>query len=588
MKKSRQPYTPSKNMRKTDLSRFGLLLVSLVAINIIGQYLFTRFDLTAEKRFTLSEPTRELLKKLDDHVYFKIYLEGEFPAGFKRLRNETRELLDEFRAYNKLISYEFINPLEGVSPAERAEIIQGLAEKGLEATELQMRSSEGKEQKLIFPGALVMYRDQEMAVDLLENQLNTPPETVLNNSIQSLEFKLADVIRKLSVLQKPQIAFIAGHDELTESQTYDLAMTLKENYVVERIEINGQISALTRRSEPDANGQVRILPNFAAIIIAQPKKAFDEKDKFIIDQYIMYGGKVLWLIDPVLTSMDSLQSRESTVGVDLNLNLDDQLFKYGVRLNKSLILDINSASIPLRTGQVGGQAQIEFFRWPYFPLLNQASEHPVVRNINSLKADFVSPSDTVEVPWVKKTPLLKTSDYSKISGTPVLVSLTLLRENPDPQQYNRKGQTTAWLLEGQFQSLFANRIPPEIADSKEIGFLEQSRNTAMIVVADGDIARNQFHVPQGYPLPLGFDQYTRRTYGNKDFLLNAISYLADESGLVSIRSREVKNRMLDQTRLNRSKLMWQLVNTLVPVLMVVMLGATLALLRKRRYGTKMK
>ncbi len=572
--------------RNHDLSRFALLIVSLIAINIIGGFIFTRFDLTSEKRFTLSEPTRELLKKVDDHVFFKVYLEGEFPAGFKKLRRETKEMLDEFRAYNKLISYEFINPLEGVGPAERAEVIRGLAERGLSATELQMRSASGNEQKLIFPGALVMYHDKEIAIDLLENQLNASPETVLNNSVQNLEFKLADAIRRLSILQKPQLAFITGHAELSPQETFDLVKTLKQDYEVSEVEIDGQISILTRRSEPDANGNVRILPNYAAIIIAGPKQPFSEKDKFIIDQYIMYGGKVLWLIDPVLATMDSLQMNESTVGVDLPLNLDDQLFKYGIRLNKALVMDMNSASIPLRTGQISGQAQIEFFRWPYFPLLQPASTHPVVRNMNSLKADFVSPAVSVETVNVKKTPLLKTSDYSKVAGTPALISLAMLRENPDPRQYTSGSQNVAWLLEGEFESLFANRIPPEIADSKEIGFQEHSKKTAMIVVADGDIARNQFHVPQGYPLPLGFDQYTRRTYGNKDFMLNAISYLADETQLVSIRSRELKNRMLDPAKLKDNTIFWQILNIGLPLVFIAITGLTLIVVRRRKYAHK--
>ncbi len=582
MKKSRA----TKNIRKTELISFAMILAIILAVNVIGGFIFTRIDLTSEKRYTLSPATKDLLSDLDDYVYFKIYLEGEFPAGFKKLRKETKEMLDEFRAYNKFVAYEFINPLENVSNQERTETIKELAERGIEPTELQVRTTDGMEQKVIFPGALVMYRDMELPLDLLDNQINVAPENVLNNSIQNLEFKLADIIRKLSQLQKPQIAFITGHGELSESETYDIALTLKQNYMVERINLNGQIGSLTRRSEPDAAGNVRIVPNFAAIIIARPTLPFDEKDKFIIDQYVMYGGKVLWLIDPVLASMDSLQMNESTVGVDMPLGLDDQLFKYGVRFNKNLVLDLNSASIPLRTGQVGGQAQIEFFRWNYFPLLNQASNHPIVRNINSIKADFVSSVDTTSVDLVKKTPLLKTSDYSRLSGTPVLISLALLREKADERLYNRKGQDVAWLLEGQFSSLYTNRISPEIADNKEIGFLQQSEPTAMIVVADGDIIRNQFHVPQGYPLPLGFDQYTRRTFGNKDFILNAISYLADETGLVSIRSRELKNRLLDPQKVKDDKLFWQITNTVVPVLLVVIFGILLTVIRKRTYARK--
>lgn len=572
--------------KRSEWTNFIVIVAVLAAVNILGSFVFTRFDLTAEKRYTLSPATKALLSEVDDIVYFKIYLEGEFPAGFKMLRKETKEMLDEFRAYNKLIAYEFVNPLADVSNQERNEVIRSLAERGIEPTELQMRTADGTEQKMIFPGAHVMYRDTELPLDLLDNQINTAPETVLNNSVQNLEFKLADIIRKLSQLQKPQIAFITGHGELSEAETYDIIQTLKQHYQVELINPAGQISALTRRSEPDKQGAVRILPNFAAIIIARPTQAFDEKDKFIIDQYIMYGGKVLWLIDPIQASMDSLQMNESTVGVDYQLNLDDQLFKYGVKLNKNLVLDLNSASIPLRTGQVGGQAQIEFFRWNYFPLLNQASNHPLVRNLNSIKADFVSSVDTTSADLVKKTPLLKTSDYSRISGSPVLISLAMLREKPDERLYNRKGLTVGWLLEGQFSSLYANRISPEISDSREIGFRDASYPTAMIVVADGDLIRNQFHVPQGYPLPLGFDQYTRRTFGNKDFILNAISYLADESGLVSIRSRELKIRLLDQKKLQEGKMTWQLVNTGLPILLLLLTGIIYLQLRKRRYGRK--
>ncbi|HMM10653.1 MAG TPA: gliding motility-associated ABC transporter substrate-binding protein GldG [Bacteroidales bacterium] len=585
-KQSNNKLFKSKDIRRDNLLSFAILLAIIVVVNIISSYVFTRIDLTSEKRYTLAPATKELLRSVDDYVFFRVYLEGEFPAGFKKLRRETKEMLDEFRAYNKLIGYEFINPLATGNARETEETIKTLSDKGLRPTELQVRATDGAQQKIIFPGALVMYRDKELPLDLLDQQLNTPPEMVINNSVQNLEFKLADIIRKLSQLQKPALAFIEGHGELNEAEVHDLTQALLPNYRVDRITIDGRIYALTRRSDPDADGKVRILPNYEAIIIAKPNQPFDEKDKFIIDQYIMYGGKVLWLVDPVLASMDSLQMNESTVGVDLDLKLDDMFYKYGVRLNRNFVLDINSASIPLRTGQVGGQAQIEFFRWPYFPLLNQASNHPVVRNINSIKADFVSSIDTIAVENIRKTPLLKTSDYSRISLTPVLISLAMLRENPDPRMYNTPGQTTAYLLEGSFTSLFANRIPPEIADSREIGFRETSKPTAMIVVADGDIARNQFHVPRGYPLPLGFDQYTRRTYGNKDFMLNAISYLADDTRLISIRSREIKMRLLDMNKANANRLQLQVINIGLPILFVVLFGIAMTLRRRKRYQKK--
>lgn len=573
-----------KDIKKTNITGFILLVVAIVVINVISSFVFTRFDLTSEKRYTLSDATKELLLDLDDYVHFRIYLAGEFPAGFKRLQREIREMLNEFRAYSRYVTYEFINPSASDNRHEREETYQLLIERGLEPTDLQVRTKDGMQRLMVFPGAIAFYRNRELPVDFLEAQINTPAEAVLNLSIQNLEFKMADIIYKLSLLKRPDIAFIEGHGELTASQVHDITQSLNDHYNVERIRIDGQIGSLTRRSNPDDRGNINVLRNFEAIIIAKPVASFSEEDKFIIDQYIMRGGKVLWLIDPVLADMDSLAGGESTMGIENKLNLDDQLFKYGVRLNKNLVMDINSSAIGLHTGTVGNQPQIDFFRWHYFPLLNPASNHPIVRNMNSVKGQFVSSIDTAMVDGVRKIPLLRTSDYSRISNVPVLITLAMLNEQPDERLYSRPGQNVAYLLEGVFPSLYAHRVPPEIEESKEIGFLEKSEPTAMIVVADGDIIRNQFHRRQGYPLPLGFDQDTRQTFGNKDFLLNAISYLVDDIDLVSIRSREIKIRLLDMTKVSANRLQWQIINLAVPVLLVLLFGVLLALLRKRKYA----
>lgn len=573
-----------KNIKKGHLIGFAVVVMLVVAVNLISSLFFTRIDLTTEKRYTLAPATRDMIRNLDDHVYFRVYLEGDFPAGFKKLRRETKEMLDEFRAYSKFIGYEFINPSASDDKQERDETYKILIERGLAPTDLQVRSKDGMQQQIIFPGALVYYRDRELPVDLLDNQLNAPPEAVLNSSAQNLEFKLAEVIKKLSRIQKPAIAFIEGHGELDEREVYDITRELNDQFRVERVSLNEQLNVLTRRTDPDKEGNVKILRNFEAIIIARPLNAFSEKDKFIVDQYIMHGGKVLWLVDPVLASMDSIGMSESTVGIDLKHNLDDQLFKYGVRLNRNLLLDLNSAAIGMRTGQVGNQPQIEFFRWHYFPLLNAASSHPIVRNLNSIKTQFVSSADTVMVDGIKKTPLLKTSDYSRIVNTPALVTLALLREKVDERMYNKPGQVAGWLLEGTFRSLFENRVPPEIAQSKEIGYIEQSQPTSMIVVADGDIIRNQFHRQRGYPLPLGYDQDTRQTFGNKDFLLNSVSYLVDGPGLVGIRSRELKLRLLDLNKVNTSRLQWQIINVALPVILIILFGVILSYLRKHKYS----
>ena len=572
------------NRKRQNLMQLGGIVLILVLINLISSMVFTRFDLTSEKRYTLSPSTEKILQEIDDIVFFKVYLEGEFPAGFKRLQRETKELLDEFRAHNKNIQYEFINPSSNENAKERNDTYQLLIEQGLQPTNLQVKTKSGLDQQVIFPGALVSYRENQVAVELLEAQMNVPPEAVLNNSIQNLEFKFTNAIRKISRKKKPAIAFIQGQGELDEQETYDITNTLLEDYTVNRLIINGQINALVKRTLVDsATNEYKIVPKYAAIIIAKPDTAFLSKDKFIIDQYLMYGGKILWLIDPVFASMDSIQRQESTVAVQNKINLQDQLFTYGVKLNENLVMDLVAMSIPLRTGQIGNQAQISFFPWYYFPLVTPFEKHPIVKNLNTIKTQFVSSIDTIKSVKVKKTVLLQTSPYSRIVPVPALVSLAITREKPDERYYHSPPQTVAVLLEGVFQSDFKNRVPPSVSKSQEIGFKEQSQPTSMIVVSDGDIIRNQFHIPNGYPLPLGYDQFTRETFGNKNFILNALNYLTDGSDLISIRSRELKLRLLDKTKLNNSRLFWQVFNLLAPILLVLLIGFVLIWLRKRKY-----
>ena len=573
--------------RRKWLTAFLVTLVIIGAVNTIGSFVFTRFDLTAEKRYTLSDTTKETLRDLDDYVYFKVYLEGDFPAGFKKLRRETKEMLDEFRAYSKFIDYEFINPSADADQNELAETYRTLYQQGLNPTELTVQNSDGStRQMVIWPGALVSYRNNtEIAIDLLENQIGQSSEEALNASMQNLEYRLLDAIVKVTRAQRPSIGFIEGHGELTEDEVYDITQTLKKNYHVTRGEIDGQVDALIERYE-DSKGEIHANIKFDALVIAKPTEPFDERDKFLLDQYIMHGGKVLWLVEPVYATMDSLTSQESTVGVDQDLNLDDMLFRYGVRLNRNLLLDMNCAALPIRTGQVAGQAQLEFYRWFYFPLAQAASNHPMVRHLNAVKMDFVSSIDaTTSDGNIVKTPLLKTSDYTKVSGAPVFITLAMLRQNPDRRMFPQRSQNVAYLLKGNFPSLYANRINPEIEESKEMDFLAESVPTSMIVVADGDVIRNQIDVISKRPLPLGYDQYTQNTYGNKDFIENAISYLVDGENLIAIRSREFKIRLLDPDKKVHQRLRWQLVNILVPVGSVILFGLIMAFVRKKKYST---
>ncbi|MDD5696118.1 MAG: gliding motility-associated ABC transporter substrate-binding protein GldG [Bacteroidales bacterium] len=571
------------NLRTSSLISFGLGLVMIMVVNMISKYAFTRIDLTSEKRYSLSEPTKEILRNLDDIIYFKVYLEGDFPAGFKRLSNSVKEILDEFRAYSSKIQYEFINPSDAQTQAEVNARYEELIRKGLNPTDLQVKTSDGSSQQIIFPGAIVSYRSKELPLEFLQSQIGQSPEEVLNHSVQSLEYNISSLIHRLTVTAKPKIAFVEGHGELSEIEVYDITEALREYYQVERIRINEKIFALTQR-DTAADGSMVIRNKYAAIIIAKPDSVFSEKDKFIIDQYIMLGGKVLWLIDPVLATMDSLEASPTTMGLANDLNLQDMLFRYGVRLNPDLLLDLNALPIRMVTGSIGGQPQISFVPWFYFPVVFPMSGHPMVRNLNAVMTCFVSSLDTIGVDNIHKTILLTTSEYTRILQSPVLIDLRISQEEPDPLLYRSSHIPIAVLLEGEFESVFNNRIPPQIQDSPLIGFKEKSVSTGMIVASDGDIIRNQLHVSQGYPLPLGFDQYTRQQFGNRDFILNAVNYLCDDSGLIAARSKDIKLRLLDKTRLTSARTTIRLINTLLPVALILVFAIARNYMRKRKFG----
>ncbi|MEI7983698.1 MAG: Gldg family protein, partial [Bacteroidota bacterium] len=359
----------------------------------------------------------------------------------------------------------------------------------------------------------------------------------------------------------------------------DLQNSLSAFYTVDRVTINHKINSLAVRIKSDSTHDV-LLNKYRAIIIAKPLKPFDEKDKFLIDQFIMRGGKVLWLIDPVFASMDSLQKYNTTIGIPNDINLEDMLFNYGVRLNLNLVQDMNALQIPVKTGQVGNQPQFDFFKWYFFPVLIPSLNHPVVNGLNAVKTEFISSLDTVTARGIRKTFLLFTSPYSRTVNAPALIDLEILRERPDERLFNKGPQPVAVLLEGEFTSAFLYRIPPELTGNPGLGFRSKSRYTKMIVIADGDIAKNDFSQKEGYPLPLGYDQYSRETFGNKDLVMNAINFLCDDSGLISVRSRELKLRMLDGNRIVKQRLFWQLINVLFPVLLILGFGIARYRIRK--------
>jgi len=570
-----------KKIKKGNTIQLIIGLLIIIVINIISAYIYTRLDLTSEKRYTLSKATKGFIKKIDDVVLFKVYLDGDFPAGFKKLKAETKEMLDEFRAYNNNIEYKFINPSEGADKTKTKGLYKQLIDKGLEPTNLQVKTNDGSSQQIIFPGAVVSYKGKDLPLQLLISQKGTPPEQVLNNSIQGLEYNIANVIRKLITKEKPKIGYVIGNGELDLMRVADLVTTLSDFYSTDTVKINHKINALNERFITKQGFHKK----YDAIIIAKPEIPFDEKDKFLIDQYIMHGGKVIWLISPVVASLDSLMNSPQTLAFSRRLNLDDMFFNYGIRMNNDLLLDINSLPIPVVTGQIGDQPQISFMPCYYFPVITPTSDNPIVKNLNAIKCEFPSSIDTVgNNTNLKKTVLLATSKYSRKINAPASISLEIMQHKPNIKSFNKSNIPLAILVEGIFTSNFKDRVPSEIAEDKaSFDYKEVSPNTSMIFIADGDIAKNQLHRTQGYPLPLGYDQYTNQYFGNKDLMLNCVDYLCDESGLIAVRSRELKLRMLDKTKIEKYKLSIQLINVVLPILLILVFGIILNFFRKRKY-----
>ncbi len=570
-----------KSRRSKDFIRFVLVVAIVILVNIIGSLKFFRLDLTAESRYSLSDATKNLLESFDEILYVKIYLEGDFPAGFQRLQRESKQMLDEFRAYNPRIEYEFINPNEGEDVEINDDIKEQLQFKGLKPYQLQINDKGGTSTTDVFPGAIMSYGDKEIPVLLLLDQMGVSPESQINSSIQTLEFTLANAIRGLVVQARPTVGFLQGHDELEPRFVADFARTLYENYDVDKFDIRKYKSDSTGE-ELSILGQQRRINRFDALIVAKPKKPFSDLDKYLIDQYVMNGGKVIWLVDAVHAEMDSLTKRAQFLAYPIidQLRISDMLFKYGARINTNIVQDAIA-------GGVSDRKSIN--KWVYFPLIMPQVKHPITKDLNAIQLNFASTVDTIMAKGIKKTILLKTSPYSTFSPSPHMVNLGKLYNEPPQSYFNKQNLPVGVLLEGNFESAFKNRIAPKENTGEEIKIKEKGDFTQMLVIGDGDIIRNQLsvvdpNIPKGTPLPLGYDQYTGQQYGNRDLLLNAVDYMLDDSGLISIRSRELKLRLLNPQKIKTEKGFWKLLNTIVPVLLIVIMGVVLTFLRKRKYA----
>ncbi len=523
--------------------------------------------MTQEKRYSLSNSSKELAKNLDDIVFFRFYLNGDLPPGFNRLKNSAREILDEYRVYSgDNIGYEFIDPTTDPDEKARLQLYKQLAEKGLFPTNLEQKGQSGESQKIIFPGAIVSYRSKEFPLQILKSKMGSSPEEMLNASVENLEYEISSILRRITLEKGMNIGFLQGQKELLPYRTNDAALTLSEFYKVDTVTIRGKLNSLN---------------DFTAIIIAGPDTLFDEKDKFIIDQYIMHGGKTLWLIDKMQINMDSLSESNTNIALPVELNIDDMLFRYGVRVNSDLILDLQAAPIPVITGYVGNQPKQQLFPWYYFPLLQTDRAHPIVHNLNSIKCEFVSSIDTIENPDIKKTVLLTSGKFSRLQMPPARVSLNILRDKPDPKLFGKSSLPVAVLLEGNFTSNYKNRIPEQLTQAKEIDFSEKSKATAMIITSDADMVAN-YVSKKGNMYPLGYDRFTGQTYGNKNFLLNCIDYLCGNQAILDLRSKEIRLRLLDPAKTtNPAFIQW--INMLLPAGIVILFGIIFNFFRKRKY-----
>lgn len=568
-------------MKKIFSSKYSwlLLLAGLIVINFLASEIHFRFDLTQEKRYTLAAPTKKLLSNLKDPVSITVFLEGDMPAGFKKLGNSAKELLQEFKEYGtQNIKVTFARPGEDSTTGYTMDSLMRL---GLRPTNVRVKAKEGEgeEQRYLFPGAVLTYGDRVLPVDFMQGvslEGGDPVKAMnsLNNVEALLEYKLISGIEKITTDTVPLVGYLLGNGEPQTYNIYDfIERTLKTNYRFTFLPIDS----------------VNIIPQlFDAIVIVKPVVPFNDKQKLKIDQYIMNGGKVIWMIDRLYAEMDSLMRKQSDfIAFDRNLNLEDQLFKYGVRINPDLVQDLQCDKVPLVVGNYGDKPQMQLTEWPYFPLLNSYSGHPIAKNLGQVLSLFPNSIDTIKTSGISKTILLASSANSRTLVTPAMVSLNSVKTEDDIKTFNRSHIPIAVLLEGKFSSLYSNRLSGAVLDTManlyQQPFLPQaSVPTKMIVISDADIVSNVFSQQQG-PLEMGLNQFTQTQYANKDFILNSLEYLVNNSGILETRSKDFTLRLLDPKKVESDKTFWQIINIGGPVLLILLFGAVFQALRKRKY-----
>jgi gliding-associated putative ABC transporter substrate-binding component GldG len=577
-----KPKSVKADIKRSHILQLTFGLVALVFVNVIGNYLYTRLDLTQEKRYSLSKPTKQFLSSINDVVFIRCYLEGEMSSNYKMLRNETREMINELRSYNSNIEYEFFDPNKFETEKEQGDFYKRLFDLGFRPLMDRTTKSNTEVKQYIFPYIEITYKGRTSVFSLISSKDGFSEQSIISNSTSNLEYNLYTALRNMAQPIRKNVALLMGHGEWQIPYVWDFAQSLGEYYSVDTITINEKINALTeRRYDSLQSSPKKIINKFDCLIIAKPTQIFSYKDLYIIDQYIMHGGKVLWLIDPLTASMDSLQATAQTYAITNFTGVEDPLFRYGVRLQTNLVMDKQCSKVPIKTGEYSnGQPQYTYFPWHFFPEISPNNEHIISDKINPIKMEFVSVIDTIENN-IKKTPLLFTSDYTRLLNTPVIVSLQMLKQKQDDRLFNQSHLPVAMLLEGNFASAFAHRLAPEMEQNMEIAFRDKSDSNAMIVVADGDLVRNDF--VNGEMLPLGYDKYTNQMYGNKEFLINCVNYLCGDENIIPLRSREVIMRKLEVAKMEREKGFWQALNIALPLALVVAFGFFMTFWRRKKF-----
>jgi len=545
-------------------------LIVLVAINYGNQFYFKRFDLTHDKRYTLSETSLNIIKQIESPLYVDVFLEGNFPADFKRLQIETRQLLEEFTAYNPNIIFQFVNPIE--KEEERVAVMKQFYERGLQPLSVTVDDKGKQSQEVVFPWAVASYGDKSSKVGLLKNLMGASTEEKVISSVQHLEFAFAEAFHKIINEKQKKIAVIKGNGQLEDVFIADFLRTVRESYFIGPFTLDS-----IAKQQPTET--LEALKKYDLAIIAKPTEAFSEEEKQVLDQFIINGGKTIWLLDNVNANYEDLYSEAGALLAHSNeLNLTDMFFKYGIRMNPLLVKDEQAIPIKVATGEQGSQTQYQQFFWKFSPFIYPATSHPIVKNIEGIKFEFASPIELLKND-IQKTVLLTSSEYSRPVGTPAQISLDILTEEVTPEDYIGKGlMPVAVLLEGSFKSMYENRILP----FKDATFKTNGNENKMIVISDGDVIKNQ--IDKGVPLELGFDKWTNNLYGNKDFMMNCVNYLLDDTGLINIRSKDVDLPLLNKEKVYQNYTWAQMITIGLPIGIVLVFGLLFTYLRKKAYS----